>query len=394
MPLRSKSFEKITLSDLQSLVDNEVLESKYIEYKQSLPGNADAEKREFLRDVSSFANAAGGDLIYGIREEDRIPAEVCGVDIQDIDGARLRLEDIIRYGIEPRIPGVVIHPIVEGERKVILVRVPKSWTSPHVVKFKEWKFYTRDSSGKHSLDVGELKSAFLLSETVVERTRNFRATRLGMIVSEETPVPLLKTPKVVLHVVPFGAHDLGNTIDLSTVSKYSITMCTGLFGGHRQRFNFDGYLSHSEGMEPGISESYLQIFRNGSLEGVDTSLLRSDSSDPAWIPSIAFEEDLIRSFRACMSLAKALAVTPPLFVMLSMLGVRGYRMAVGIGRGVRQVGIIQIEKNDLLIPEIVVDDFNLPADTVLKPIFDAVWNACGYPGSMNYDEDGNWGRPR
>ena len=27
-------------------------------------------------------------------------------------------------------------------------------------------------------------------------------------------------------------------------------------------------------------------------------------------------------------------------------------------------------------------------DAVLKPCFDSIWNACGYPRSMNYDEEG------
>lgn len=70
-----KNIDEITEEDLQALIDNSVLESKSIEYKQSLPGNSDSEKKEFLADVSSFANASGGDLIYGIIEDrnTRIP---------------------------------------------------------------------------------------------------------------------------------------------------------------------------------------------------------------------------------------------------------------------------------------------------------------------------------
>jgi predicted HTH transcriptional regulator len=54
---------------LQTLVSNKVAEGKKIEYKQALPGNSDSEKKEFLADVSSFANAIGGDLIFGVEEE-------------------------------------------------------------------------------------------------------------------------------------------------------------------------------------------------------------------------------------------------------------------------------------------------------------------------------------
>ncbi|MCK5240903.1 ATP-binding protein [bacterium] len=48
------------------MISNQIQESRTIEYKESLPGNSDQDKREFLADISSFANAAGGDLLYGI----------------------------------------------------------------------------------------------------------------------------------------------------------------------------------------------------------------------------------------------------------------------------------------------------------------------------------------
>jgi predicted HTH transcriptional regulator len=65
MQLTNKPLETLVESDLQSLVDDEVREVKTVEYKRSLPGNSDSEKKEFLADVSSFANAAGGHLICG-----------------------------------------------------------------------------------------------------------------------------------------------------------------------------------------------------------------------------------------------------------------------------------------------------------------------------------------
>lgn len=59
----SKGIEQITEEDLQNLIGNSVSERKTIEYKQTLPGNSDSDKKEFLADVSSFANASSGDLI-------------------------------------------------------------------------------------------------------------------------------------------------------------------------------------------------------------------------------------------------------------------------------------------------------------------------------------------
>ena len=49
-----------------------------------------------------------------------------------------------------------------------------------------------------------------------------------------------------------------------------------------------------------------------------------------------------------------------------------------------------IDRPDLVIPESVVDDLTQPSDILLKPHLDAVWNAVGHPGSLNYDEHGRW----
>jgi predicted HTH transcriptional regulator len=65
----SKDIGHISEEDLRTLVDNSVVERKTLEYKQSLPGNSGADKKEFLADVSSFANASGGDLVIGVTED-------------------------------------------------------------------------------------------------------------------------------------------------------------------------------------------------------------------------------------------------------------------------------------------------------------------------------------
>ncbi len=50
-------IDQITEDDLHALIENSISEGKTIEYKQELPNNSDSAKKEFLADVSSFANA-------------------------------------------------------------------------------------------------------------------------------------------------------------------------------------------------------------------------------------------------------------------------------------------------------------------------------------------------
>lgn len=57
---------------------NAVSEGRTIDYKRELPGNSDGDKKEFLADVSSFANTSGGDLILGVDENAGVPIQITG----------------------------------------------------------------------------------------------------------------------------------------------------------------------------------------------------------------------------------------------------------------------------------------------------------------------------
>jgi hypothetical protein len=42
------------------------------------------------------------------------------------------------------------------------------------------------------------------------------------------------------------------------------------------------------------------------------------------------------------------------------------------------------------LPEVVVDDFSANPQAILRPLFNMVWNAYGYPRAFSYDESGKW----
>lgn len=63
MRVLGKRIRDITATDLQALVDNGVAESETLDYKLTLPGGSDSEKKEFLADVSALANTSGGTIV-------------------------------------------------------------------------------------------------------------------------------------------------------------------------------------------------------------------------------------------------------------------------------------------------------------------------------------------
>ncbi|MBC7252721.1 MAG: ATP-binding protein [Actinobacteria bacterium] len=145
----------ISERDLLALVENKVIEAKTIEYKEALPGNSDREKLEFLADVTSFANASGGDIIFGVRTKDGVPVDLCGLKQIIPDQEIARLENIMRDGISPRIVSKDLRAIrLQNGAEVIILRIPRSWALPHMVTYKKhFRFYTRNTNGKHPMDV-------------------------------------------------------------------------------------------------------------------------------------------------------------------------------------------------------------------------------------------------
>jgi len=392
--LITKNIEQIKNEDLQFLIDNSVLERKTIEYKQSLPGNSDSDKKEFLADVSSFANASGGDLIYGIiQEKDTgFPKQLVGLEIENVDREILRLESIVRDGIEPRIPSVYTRPIPLSNSKVaLIIRVLRSWISPHRVSFKGHdKFYSRSSNGKYPLDVSELRIAFNLSETIIERIRRFRENRISKTYANETPVPFYDNAKIVLHLIPITAFDPTQSHDVQKIASQHDKLKPMICAVWDYRYNLDGFLTYCGGRS-GKTHSYVQIFRNGIIEAVEGLLLKPQENELV-IPGMAYEQELVKALPDYLSVLKAFNVGLPIFIFLTLIGVKGYSMAFDwrFWRG----EVHTIDRDVLFLPEVVIENYEDRLEDILKPIFDSVWNSCGFPRSLNYDDNGKWNPKR
>jgi hypothetical protein len=121
----------------------------------------------------------------------------------------------------------------------------------------------------------------------------------------------------------------------------------------------------------------------------------SGSQDPGVIPSLAYEEALVGYLPQCFQILQKLGCQPPVLVGISLIGVRGSRLAVDVMVELSMGGTRPIDRDVLMLPEIVVEDLAAPAGPLLKPTLDMVWNACGYMASPYFDAAGNWiGRTR
>ena len=375
----------VDVETLRVLVADRVGEGKTLEYKREMPAGGDRERVRFLKAVSAFANTAGGDLLLGVEAVDGVPTALPGLDLDSPDGETLRLENMIREGLEPRIPRVDIRPVkVAAHRHVLVVRITRSWIAPHRVR-KNREFYARNSAGTYPLDVGELCTAFTMSESLAARIRDFRTDRLARIHGRETPVALDTGGCLVVHVLPLSAFTATAEIDIAAYEAGASRLSPMGASGWDLRINLDGLVTWS-GPPERASRAYAQTFRTGAAEWV--RVLRG-RDERMVLPSAAYERDIMRCLADYLGFAAGFDIEPPYYVFLSFVGVRGCQLA-----GPRDIRWpeerLMLREDMLIVPEVVVDTCDVEPARVLRPAFDRVWNAFGFVRSFNYDEEGQW----
>lgn len=379
----SRTIEDIAIADLEQLITSQVPEGRLLEYKREVGSTAESKEVPLLATISSFANAGGGDLLVGVEAIDGLATILCGVEVENLDREILRLEQLVRNGIEPRIPKVEFRAIRLSENRYVwLIRVSPSWTAPHRVK-RNSKFYARNSAGRYELDVNELRLAFSMTETMAGRIREFRIDRLAKINAGLTPVPLAGEGSMVVHVVPVQSFVTRASIDIGTYWGTTALPPMGAMGWDH-RVNLDGLVTFDRYRERS-SRAYTQMFRSGIVEA---ALVLSVDGGEKSLHSVRFEQYTLELMYKYLSFAEAFEIGPPYLVFLSLVGARG--CILWLRREIHLTsGTGPLREDVLTLPEVVIEERNVSLDVALKSAFDVVWNAFGFVQSLNYDEAGN-----
>jgi len=333
-----------------------------------------------------------------VEEDEGKPTAAPGLEGIDPNKEILRLEQMILSGIDPRIPGVHTKGIPGFQAgPVIVMRIPKSWTAPHMVVFKKLsRFYSRNSAGKYQLDVGEIRAAFAMSEEIPRRIRQFRDERVARIIADEGPLPLLPKPKIILHVVPMMAADSTTRYDMAVLRDAASQV--GFFdedSRFRLRLNLDGVLKYQ--LYDNQCEAYMQFYRSGAVEAVGADLIEiyNPGLGGPGFHGCDMAEVMIHAFSQLLEFLRKCDISPPVFVFVTLTGVRGSTLLDRPSPVLRACARdYSFDRDPLLVPEIVVEDLSGNPDRILRPVFDMVWQAAGYPQCQNYDEHGDWRKAR
>lgn len=369
------------------MCDEEWTETHTLDFKAQLPPSDDAGKDEFRKDICAFANADGGDIVYGISEKGGKAHAINSIQGRDFDGEKRRLLQILEAQVEPRIQGVKLqHYLLVDGGFVLLVRVPSSFDGPHRHgKTTGHRFVMRNNTLTSDMTYDHLRDAFGRRATLLERAAQFRAQRITKIMERKTPRLIRSGPLAVLHIVSMGGLAGRANVDVASLHKDHSILKIQDDEYWKRATNLDGLVMYPDDDPDGL-EAYSQIFRNGAFE-VAMHVGRESRQGHEKVSEVIGEivADLIRDgLRAYARAATHLGVFGPSVISLSLLNTAGTILST-----TRHFSS-KVAEDQFDLPESWIEDINAPLDidALTQPILDMAYQCYGMSKCDLFNDQG------
>jgi hypothetical protein len=149
-----------TESELTSLHAGLVKESLHLEYKASdaVDKKSDSKKLEMARDVSAFANADGGQIVYGMKENKDHEPDGLDAGLDPREYPEIWFEQVLQQHVTPLLTTVKPrHVPLSNGRVAVVIDIPASNTDPHQV---DGRYYRRHNFNRLIMEHYEVRDLF------------------------------------------------------------------------------------------------------------------------------------------------------------------------------------------------------------------------------------------
>lgn len=397
--LEGISLEELTEDHIKSLILLKMSEDTRIEYKKELNLAIDKEKREFCKDVSAMANSQGGYIFFGVIETNGMPTSAPGIEYDD--SVRQKIHQILTSGISPRIQSMSDAAIkLKNNKHVLALKIqPDGYL--HQVKYNDNRYYKRTGTITINMESSDVETFFRSSgpesrkEEVEEIIENYyaelRSRKYFKGVEEKGLVTLVIIPEISSY-----------KMDLSNLpSNFNILFKPIYCSGWDSEITGTAKLTFGRYRDAKFPHAVTEVTQFGEVKAFNSFLLESPSMNVrlpegcvGFIPSVAYERELIIATHRYLNSLKEHGVQCPFFISIALLNIRGYIMYVD---PFQYYDVGRILQKDEVRPELIhisnESEFSERPDAskILRPAFDFIWREFGFEGSYNYDADsGVW----
>lgn len=334
--LFDKELSDITKSDLDTLVENARAETQYIEYKELLKDKADSGKtnphKEFACDVASIANANGGYILIGIKEDlkDKVAKEIIGLS-ENPDKYKLKLLGIIADYICPLLKINIQEIPIDENKYVFIIQIPNSYLKPHAAN---GRFYIRTENRKIEMDIANIRDMFLHYDTE-QKMIDFVNNRIQMIQNGKTPTVsnYAVEPMFVIHALPLSSfleRKNYNLQLLKPLSQFNDAFITWIgTGGYHPKTNAEGFIIGDvpENKKQYKNEQFL-VMRNGVIESIGFKynhfqLAENGAKFILWNNIKVSIEKFIQRTKTCYGIFE---INEPIIFFMKILNIKDYKL--------------------------------------------------------------------
>lgn len=253
---------------IEKILSSRIAESEAWDFKSAFYGSGEADVFEFLKDVTSFANAGGGTIVLGVSTDQAGRAStVEGVVSVQLDKDIQRLEHILRDSVEPDITGAVriTDESADNGKRVVFIDIHDSSLAPHRIvrrgKFKS-HFFVRRGRRSEEADVYALRELFEGRSRVSSLFQKFVEERVATVLGGEYLAGQEAVPQLLMHIGPQRSFGSRKLTDFLLEPEHHFALAPPNDGGYRARPNIYGVISRSGD----VRNPYNQAFHNGCLE--------------------------------------------------------------------------------------------------------------------------------
>jgi hypothetical protein len=149
----NRQISEIKPEEIVDLVNRKIVEDQCLEFKQEpyrLLKNSDSkdreeQKTELCKDVASIANAEGGYIIIGIKEENKIAKDF--INVKNADSICESITQLCLQYIEPHVISLEVRAFEfdwKGNQcNIIIIHIPSNSEKPHGIKRNNTTFFVK-----------------------------------------------------------------------------------------------------------------------------------------------------------------------------------------------------------------------------------------------------------
>ncbi|MBG60324.1 MAG: hypothetical protein CMJ16_07690 [Peredibacter sp.] len=349
-------------------------------------------KKNFMRDITGFANANGGTIVIGVSDD----GELEGVQIENFDSLKLQLGNIIRSNSDAPVTNVEFRLLETDAGSFYAICIPKGKYRPHSIKMSgnnSREFVIRQDASNHQMSMHEIKDLFLSQpneEQINDRINEWLNLRLKVLLENGTIYNTDNDKFLYITLIPEGVVFDGV---LQSVSEIQATLRTSYISppytpnGWTPTPTADGVISVVKKEDTGRVLSFSNTLKNGVFEFYDPAIIEWYDSHYTRQIHQAIDEHIFEQIDKVKSYIQTAGLNSLFNIKVGLIGLNGYKLYQD-SPGITVMNAPGITTDKLILSSSI--DVSGDYKKQMKGAFDHLWNACGHRRCYRYDEQGNY----